>query len=347
VPDLPVEQIPLFQLNLMIWLSFPMRAGKYHPVFRANGYELYSIAPPIPLSIFVVARAGAADPPLDMVTRPAPELVLRHGAGRRLLTLECKASSFGPDTTQARQAMGLISSSGPHLSGIFGLEAPDGWTADVLFAVSHPQQTDMDSCLEVLTQRLQDARIEATPSTSCGIELRCDGVYLRFARPERVPFPVPNELRVVTLEPGEDPRPLYVIPLDPSINARDEYGRRVVEERVRTALAYLIGSRLAQEEFAITWDELMTAAIEVWPLWRDRDATRYLSERVRRYVEAVLKDMAASSSVVVRIFPTEFSLEGVRPEVAARIRDYLSSAGFRRGELGFWQSGVQLGLEGV
>lgn len=347
MPDLPVEQIPLFQLNLMIWLSFPMRAGKYHPVFRANGYELYRIAPPIPLSIFVVARAAAADPPLDMVRHPVPELVLRHGAGRRLLTVECKASSFGPDTTQARQAMGLISSSGPHLSGTFGLVDADGWTADVLFAVSYPQQGDMETCLEVLSRRLDAARIAPTPSTSCGIELRSDGVYLCFARPDRMPFPVTDELRVATLEPGEDPRPLYVIPLDPSINARDEYGQRVVEERVRTALAYLIASRLARETFAVTWDELMTAAIEVWPLWQDRTSTRYLSERVRRYVEGVLKDMATSSSVEVRISSTGFSLEGVRSDVAARIRDYLSSAGFRRGELGFWKSGVQLGLEGV
>ncbi len=347
MPDLPVEQNPLFQLNLMIWLSFPMRAGKYYPVFRTNGYELYRIASPIPLSIAVVARATTAVPPLDMVGRPSPELVLRKEDGWRLLTVECKTSSFGPDTTQARQAMGLISSSGPHISSAFGLDNPERWAADMLFAVTHPQQADMESCLEVLSRRLEEARIEPTPSTSCGIEQRSDGVYLYFARPERVPFSVPYELRVVTLEPGEDPRPLYLIPLDPSINAQDEYGQRVVEERVRTALAYLIGSRLAQEQFAVTWDELMTAAIEVWPLWRDRDATRYVSERVRRYVERVLKDIAESSTAGVQVSPVGFELKGVHPAVAARIRDYLNSAGFRRGQLGFWQSGVQLGLEGV
>ncbi len=246
MPDLPVDQVPLFQLNLMIWLSFPMRAGKYTPIFRASGYELYRIAPPIPLSMGVVARASTATPPLDMVERPAPELVLRHNEVPRLLTVECKASSFGPDRKQARQAIGLISLTGPHMASVFGLDTPEQWAAHALFAVTHPQQDDMESCLEALSQRMQAARIEPIPSTSCGIELRDDGVYLLFARPDRMPFSIVEDVKVVTLEPGEDPRPLYVIPLDPSINAQDEYGQRVVEERTRTALAYLIGSRLCR-----------------------------------------------------------------------------------------------------
>ncbi len=347
MPDLPVEQNPLFQLNLMIWLSFPMRGAKYSPVFRANGYGLYRIAPPIPVSMTVVARAAAAVPPLDMVERPAPELVLRNGEARRLLTVECKASSFGPDGKQARQAMGLISCGGPHTASVFGLDGPEGWAAHALFAVTHPQQGDMESCLEVLSGRLEAVRIEPTPSTSCGIELRNDGVYLHFARSDRMPFTVPDDMRVVTLEPGEDPRPLYVIPLDPSINAQDEYGRRAVEERVRLALAYLIGSRLGEEELSISWEELLTAAIEVWPLWGDRDSKRYVSERVRRYVERVLDDIGAIPALGVRVSSAGFALEGVRPAVAARIRDYLASAGFRQGQLGLWRAGIQLGLEGM
>ncbi len=138
-----------------------------------------------------------------------------------------------------------------------------------------------------------------------------------------------------------------MIPLDPSINAQDEYGQRVVEERTRTALAYLIGSRLGEESFTISWEELLTTAIEVWPLWRDRASVRYLSERVKRYVEAVLNDIAANASAGVQVTSTGFTVSGVRPAVAAGVRDYLTSVGFRQGQLGFRQSGVQLGLEGI
>jgi len=284
---------------------------------------------------------------MDMVQRPSPDLVLRNTYSQALLTIECKASSFGPDTTQARQTLALLACSGPHLSTLFAFAEPDDWTTTAVFAVTHPQQGDMNSCLQTLASRLETSQIAACSSASVGIELRANGVYLSVAEHAQMPFSMPDTIKVVELQLDEDPRSLYVVPLDPSINAQDAYGKRVVEERVRTALVYELNARLVEGEVAVSWDELMSAAIEVWPLWNDRNSTKFLRDEARRYVERVLTDLASVTGVQGDSSQIGLTLKGITIESASSIRRYLTSPRFRRVSVDLLQDSRQLGLEGV
>ena len=36
----PFRQTPLFQLNLLLWLSMPAKGGQIMPVFWENGFEI-------------------------------------------------------------------------------------------------------------------------------------------------------------------------------------------------------------------------------------------------------------------------------------------------------------------
>jgi len=64
----------------------------------------------------------------------------------------------------------------------------------------------------------------------------------------------------------------------------DDYERKAVHERVRTALAALIGSRVSAPTFA--------NSVAVWSEWRDTNAKTHFTRRVKRYVRGILHSLA-------------------------------------------------------
>src|SRR5215213_3763670 len=98
--SVPFRQDALFQLNLLIWLSWPARPGVY-PLFRDHGFELYRLSQEVDVPVAARLAAASATPPIPVSQRVSADLLLRHQARQRLITLECKVSSFGPDSSTA------------------------------------------------------------------------------------------------------------------------------------------------------------------------------------------------------------------------------------------------------
>ena len=134
---------------------------------------------------------------------------------------------------------------------------------------------------------------------------------------------------------------LYLLPWDPSIGPPDEHERRVLEERVRSALTSLIGSRLDAPTFEVSLDEILQAAVEVWEVWRDRQAATGFRNAVRVYVKQVLAQLR-KMDVEVQIRRSTFIFVQVTPQVAQMVRRYLTGVTFRRGEIDLWSEVVQL-----
>ena len=346
-----MEQSPLFQLNLMIWLTWPAPpGGVVRPIFREDGFALRGIGPAFEMPLEIRARAGAAGIPFK--ERPGPDLLLDHEQRRLFSPIECKVSSFGPDVPpgnrkhQACQAAALLSGTGPYLADYFGLPAPADWRAYLLYAVSGSEETAMQTTLGDLSARLQTAHIDPTLAGALGIHIRDDGVYLKPAPAASVPVtalqaPPPDGIRVRELEDGEDPHHLYLLPWDPSIGPADEYERHVLEERVRSALTSLIGSRLDADSFEVSLGEILQAAVEVWELWRDRQAKTGFRNAVRRYVGRVLAQLR-KMGVDIQIRQNNFTFVRITPQVARTVRHYLNSMTFRRGEIDLWSEAAQL-----
>jgi len=343
-----MNQTPLFQLNLMLWLAWPMPAGgAVRPVFWEDGFILRGIAPAFEVPLEIRARAGEADIPLK--ERPSPDLLLEHRQRHLLLPLECKISSFGPDIPpgnkkhQARQAAALLAIAGPYLANYFGLPLPTNWQACLLYAVGGSQETAMQETLKHLSARLRNAHINPTPYGAFGIHIRDDGIYLQPAPQSDVPptLSLPDGIRVMELEEGQDPRVLYLLPWDPSIGPPDEYERRVLEERARSALASLIGSRLDAPTFEVSLDEILQATVEVWEVWRDRQAATGFRNAVRSYVRQVLNQLR-KMGVDLQLHQNTFTFVNVTLDVAQKVRRYLTSTAFRRGEIDLWSEAVQL-----
>jgi len=346
-----MNQTPLFQLNLMIWLTWPAPpGGVVRPIFQEAGFALRAIGPAFELPLETRARAGAANIPFK--ERPGPDLLLDHHQHRLFLPIECKVSSFGPDVPpgnkkhQAHQAAALLSATGPYLADYFGLPAPADWQAYLLYAVSGSQEAAMQTTLGHLSTQLQTEHIDPTPAGALGIHIRDDGIYLKPAPASRIPVtalqaPPPDGIRVMELEDGEDPHLLYLLPWDPSIGPIGEYERRVLEERVRSALVSLIGSRLDAPTFDVSLDEVLRAAVEVWEVWHDRQAAMGFRNAVRAYVKQILAQLR-KEGVDIQIRQNTFTFVQVTPQVAQKVRHYLTRVTFRRGEIDLWSEAVQL-----
>lgn len=340
------EQTPLFQLNLMIFLSWPSSSTFVKPIFHLDDFSLYRIGPRIPTALEVRARATNAVPPVPIKLAAAPDLVLAHRSNRTLLPLECKCNSFGPDTDQAQQANALLSDTGPYMADLFGLPQSNSWQAFLVYAVGSDKQCAMDATLGELAKRLKSARIEAVPHSSFGIAVHDDGIYLEADPDVTSPIPSLQEnpaagIKVIELEDGEDPRPLYLVPLDPSIDAQDEYGREVLNERVRSALASLIGSRLDEQDFEVGVDEVLRTAIEVWDVWDDRESKAHLRNAVTSYMREVLRQI---STYGVDLFPERDRVffRHIRRNAALDVRRYLTSVSYRQGKLDLQSAAIQL-----
>lgn len=345
------EQTPLFQLNLMIFLSRPSSSSFVRPIFYRDGFSLYLIGPRIPTALEVRARVINAVPPIPIKLAPAPDLVLAHRSNRVLFPLECKCNSFGPDTDQAHQANALLSNTGTYMADLFGLSHSNSWQAFLAYAVSSDKQCAMDATLAALTERLTSAKIKTVPYGSFGIAIHRDGVYLE-PDPNTI-FPIPSlqqapttGIKVVELEDGEDPRPLYLVPVDPSIDAQDKYGREVLNERLRSALASLIGSQLDESSFEISVDEVLCTAIEVWDVWDDRESKSYIRSVVTTYMREVLRQISTYGIELV-LERDKVIFKHIRRNAALDVRRYLSSAAYRQGKLDLQSEAVQLGFSNL
>lgn len=342
--DQPFRQTPLFQLNLLLWLCMPAKDDQFVPILHENGFEVYAIGASIRVPVEAQLRMNEPTGRAVIATSVSPDLLLQNRGQQTLLTIECKVNSFGPTSDVASQALGILACNGGYIANFIGFARPDQWKAWVSYAVAHPQQSLMLQTLVALSEQLRVAAIENCTATAFGIEIAGDGVYLGFLDPNLLPLAVGARQKVMSLGAGEDPRPLYLIPLDPTIDAQDEYGKRVVQERLRAAFASIVASRLALDSFVVTWEELLIEALQVWPLWKDQNARRNLLSQTKHYVRRILVEIGRLG-VTAEPTPNGFAISGIGLPAAQQIRRYLMGVAYRQGELDLWQEGVQLGFE--
>jgi hypothetical protein len=347
--DTPFAPTPLFQLNLMLFLAWPAPPSFVEPIFWREGFELRSIAPSIGVPLEALARAQMANLPIQPTA--SPELLLEQNSQQQLLLIECKSSSFGSASSTSQQARALLACTGPYLAERIGVAEAMAWKGYLLYVISGGQESPMQDTLQALGQELQAARISAASGGAMGIHVRADGVYLSPDARSNIPVQalrqsLANGVQVMALEQDEDPRPLYLIPFDPSVGVDDPVERRVLEERVRQALTSLIGSRLDMPSFEVAMDEILTAATEVWNLWEDSQAATGFRNAVRAYVRDVLRQVR-NLGAHIQSHEHHFAFTEVTPRIARDLRRYLESAAFRRGEIDLWSEAVQLDFSGL
>lgn len=286
---------PMFQLNLALWLLLPTPLqSNVRPILREAELELESLSRELPVPIpdrpAIAAALRTNDPP----SAPAPDVLTQHRDQPGYLAIECKGASFGTGSSNARQAAGLLAvlrDLGPALGSSTG---PQPGTLAYLTAAD--DHVAMHATLADLSEALHQQGVRTAPFGALGVERRADGLYLKLAEgsglPPALSTACSSEPRVVEVGADDDPRPLYLIPWDPSVEqAPDEraFCQNVLFARLAAEAVSVIGRAPVPGRVQLDVDDLLTAAtFGVYPRWRSKGDVRQVQRESRRYlVEAM------------------------------------------------------------
>jgi hypothetical protein len=308
------------------------------PILREEGFSIQAVNPllPLPLQTGVLAREAG----FNLLQAPTPDFLLANQDRHVILIIECKLSSFGPDLMRrdSQQAMSFLALNGPHVADFMGWSNPDRWKTHLLYIVTGGSEELMDNTLKKLSEHLRTTRISPSSFNAVGVDVREDGIYLVPAHADGVLECLKEDIKVLELEEGENPRLLYLIPLDVNINRRDEYGNRALQERIRIGFLETLGRQLDKPDFEVDLEEMMSSAFEIWDIL-DRDNRRYYRNRARTYLRREIEKIRElTEGYGVRIEDLLRERNKIRftnliPQAEEEIRKYLSSSEFRRGSI--------------
>ncbi|NOX54228.1 MAG: hypothetical protein GXP27_07250 [Planctomycetes bacterium] len=225
----------VFQLNLLVWMAKEQPAEGYRvrPFFHEHDFEIVYIEWPFPFP--VETREAITQSKLDISGNPEPELILRRTHDEKGLYFEAKSDSFGPDSSNSRQARGHLVATGPAFAEVV---APLK-SALLCYVVPDDKRKAMCKCLSALARELEKHKLAIGEYSCHGLAIddhdrACRLVYHlddAFGSYTRI-----NEKRITVMEDLEedtDPSPLILVFSDDDCHnaeARDLYRRSVIDK---------------------------------------------------------------------------------------------------------------------
>lgn len=302
MPPLTADQV--FQLNTLLWsLTDVHPEGGIHPVLRDAGYFLRAIGQRVQ-----VPRGQSQLTALQAVTESQdasptrPDLWLGHSDAVPQVLVELKAQSFGPNSSNQRQASKLILSAADLASS---LGSPAEVPGHVCYLTPADQAAAMAETLKSLAAQILHAGGDVAPTGALGLEHTEDGVLLGSPHPDDLPYPLRHVLstpKLVLEAPDGDNsiQPLYYIPWIPGIeDSQDPIlaadGLRELTARVLTHAMAALGTARPPQLLMVSGADLLDGAtLGIFSYWREADADRF-AEAAAKIVERAL-----SATVTVR-----------------------------------------------
>lgn len=284
---------PLFQLNFAIWLTQPQPPQNFYinPILYQAGLNIYSIAP-----FFVLPpdiRLAISENNLDCQDGARPDLVLEQKNQRKFCILECKASSFGPNSSTASQARALLLISGPIISELLG-PASRGQKEGILCYLSGSNQIEMmGKTFRTLAEEIAKLKLKTGIYGFFGIKTEQSTMLLEYSEEIKNFLNIieNSPVKILSLEEGVDPRPLYFIPYDPNLQQQQtkedqEFCRRILFERILSNLISSIGGAPVPSSMTFSTQGLLNSAtFEVYEKWDDNDSKHHLRKIVKDFLQ--------------------------------------------------------------
>lgn len=309
---------PIYQLNLVLWLLEDVPSGVYvRPVLKELGYEIFGIGRQLVLPPAV--RELAASRGIVVKAAPRPDVIARKVGLHEFLSIECKGSSFGPDSSDAAQALALIAASGD-VRGPFGLPLANGRPIPgfVIYVIPEGDAPLMAATLGDLQHKAEIAGLPDGMAGCLGLDTREDGVYIvdRY-RPGRLPEEIESYigggLRVHQSLGGEATRALYFIPWDPSVNQgakEQELCRRILLARVQAEVLAQVGPIVPPAEIRFQIEDLLDrATFGMARRWLASGDVRHVRRAIRGFVEARLRKAGLAPNWIAAERTVSFRIE--------------------------------------
>ena len=319
MPSSGLAKDNLFQLNTMVWASFPQPAdAPVTPVLRNAGYSLYAIEQPLDSSVAEKAQLNKAT--LEIRPNPVADIVLYRDEDRTYILVECKPSSFGLNSDWAPQARGMIVAGGSVASR---LGVSEKSASEICYLVPADDTQSTDKTLFALHEEVTGQGLKECPTGVIGISVKSDGAYLglptHIKGKARMPMALIPEQRVVSVEAEQDPRPLYVIPWIP--DGQDSNDLDAFKEKIRTQLLSWLGKAAIGGNAVLAFEELLTDISRgVFQYWGDKSS---LFGRVFPMAEKLVRIFFGDDTRVTlgrREVSVILKLEKDREELMERVR---------------------------
>jgi len=290
---------PLYQVNVVLWMTQPNNGARVAPVLARAGYDTLYIERRLEMPIQVqnaMKKAG-----LHFVNPPSPDLLLA-GKKKAFAIIECKKTMFGASSSVAPQARSLLVQA-PRVFEA-ALAKPGGSVSEthVIYLTRSELGRDQLQGLTELQAELKAAKIAVT---SCGLLTLAavtDGVELSAlgSVPPGIAEQVDKPVKVHEFVPGTDPRPLYIIPwLPDSESDRDEYNRRAFAERVKASAAEIIARARTGEDVEIKLGAIISkTTLGFSEKWMNNAAKKRLRQETKAVLEPRFREAAKKVAVL-------------------------------------------------
>jgi len=287
---------PIGQLNLMLWMTLPL-PGEYRlrPLLNEAGYRLFAIAPPMPLAPGLRERVQTKGLPCR--EQPEPDLLLVAEEDREFLMLECKRTMFGPDSSSADQARGLLLQTGGQFNVAVGLPIAASTITHLVYIAEHCDSPNPAEGLLAISHQLERAGFRVAPAGVVCLQARGEDIWLLDGYepgeiPQRLHERINGEAKVQEAVEGEEAMPILLVPWDPNVDQASpvaQHGRRVLCDRLLTSLVVRIGRLPAGQEVEVEFDELLNEAnSNLYERWAARN--RETRSSLRRFCSKILHE---------------------------------------------------------
>ncbi len=320
---------PLFQLNLYLHMgmAYPDNS-QIEPILYKKGYVVNSIGEELPVPDGLRKRL-AKHLNGRINSSVVPEIIFLNRSDDTLLLLECKVKSFSEDITQrgARQALGYLSLDQNSINSFLGMEKKNN--LKLLYSVSEEDYESLNDVLHALSETITDLKSNPVSYDIHSLTFNSDGIYIG----EKKDGDISYKKVAKNLEPV-----LYIIPIDPELNPKDEYGKKVLGEKVRNSIRIIIGRSISTKEQSFTIEEVCKKVIPVWDKWVPK-AQRPIIRIVKNYIDELLVEIS-KKGLQYSYDKRTYNYSAIDESSIQKIRIYLTSSSynnFKKDELNFEQ----------
>ncbi|QGH32579.1 hypothetical protein GI584_00095 [Gracilibacillus salitolerans] len=323
------EITPLFQLNLYLHMGMAYPDNSLiEPILYKKGYVINSIGEELPVPDELRKRLGKHLH--GRINRSVvPEIVFLNKGDNTLLLLECKVKSFSEDITKrgARQALGYLSLDPNGINSFLGMKKNNN--LKLLYSVAEEEYESLNDVLHNLSEIITDLRSNPVSYDIHSLTVNSDGIYIGEKKDDDIKYTQVAK----NLEPV-----LYIIPVDPELNLKDEYGKKVLGEKVRNSIRIIIGRSISMKEQSFTLEEACKRVIPVWEKWVPK-AQKPIIRIVKKYIDDLLAEIS-KKGLQYSYDKRRYKYTAVDESSIQKIRTYLTSSNynnFKKEDLNFEQ----------
>ena len=291
---------PLFQLNMILWLAQPLPINaSIKPLLYNKGFMVHAISPLLTVPPDVRIAAQEAQVVLQDVV--CPDVVLSNEINRKYSIFECKASSFSPSSSTAKQARSLFVVSGSRAAEVLGLVSDQVSESLLIFGTRESERNRFEPSLNSLFSEIQAKRLPAGQFSILGFLFAGTDISVNTDNKGAMFFGIQAGInKLAEHEPDTDPRPLYFIPYDPDIDQsalERAFCKRILFERIHSTIISAVGR--ANPPFRFTLDSrsmLMDATFGMYGLWQKKESLKHMRWLCREFMQAL-------SQAINAVFP--------------------------------------------